>query len=213
MNNVLRKTQKLVRQKMLGEGSGHDWWHIDRVRRNALSIAKSENKADLIIVELAALTHDLDDWKFRKTKEPVNTLAILKKAGLDKDSIKRILDITENISFKLGTNHEVMKSLEGKIVQDADRLDAIGAIGIARLFTFGGSKGREIHNPEKKLVRYKSIKQLKWSTNTSFHHFEEKLLHLKNLINTKTGKQMALSRHKFMLTFLEEFHKEWKGKV
>ncbi len=209
--DIIRKTETLVKDKMLGEGTGHDWWHVDRVRRNAISIAKKEKKGDLFIIQLAALTHDLDDWKFRTTKQPVNSLRILSAAGLDKQIIQRVLEITEKGSFKLGTNKAKIKSIEGKIVQDADRLDAIGAIGIARLFAFGGSKGREIHNPNKKLVRYKSLKGFKWSTNTSLHHFHEKLLFLKNRMNTKTGKRLALKRHKFMLAYLKEFHSEWKS--
>ncbi len=208
---VIRKTEALVKAKMLGEGTGHDWWHVDRVRRNALGIAKKEKQGDLFIIQLAALTHDLDDWKFRTTKQPLNSLKILSAAGLNKQLIQKVLDITEISSFKLGTNKAKMKTIEGKIVQDADRLDAIGAIGIARLFAFGGSKGREIHNPGKKRVKYKSVKQLKWSTNTSLHHFSEKLLFLKDRMNTKTGKRFALKRHKFMQNYLKEFHREWKS--
>jgi len=208
---MLRKAEKLVRAKMSGEGTGHDWWHVDRVRRNALEIAKLEKKGDKTIIELAALTHDLDDWKFRKAKKPVNTIRILSSAGFSKKVIEKVLKITEHMSFKLGTNKVKMTTIEGKIVQDADRLDALGAIGIARLFAFGGMKGREIHNPEKKIVKYKTIKALRWLQNTSLHHFEEKLLFLKNRMNTKTGKKLALRRHKFMKHYLAEFHREWKG--
>src|SRR5690606_31279617 len=111
----------------------------------------------------------------------------------------------------LGTNKVKMKTIEGKITQDADRLDAIGAIGIARLFTFGGSMGREIYNPEKKLVKYKTLNKLDWKINTSLHHFDEKLLHIKKRMNTKSGKQLAARRHQFMLRFLDQFHKEWKN--
>ncbi len=208
---IIKKTEELVKKKMIGEGTGHDWWHVDRVRRNALLIAKKERKGDLFLIELTALTHDLDDWKFRKTNSPVNAIKILTAAGVDKGSIKLILDITEHMSFKLGLVTNKMETFEGMIVQDADRLDAIGAIGIARVFAFGGKFGREIHNPLKKLIRYKSLKDLNWSENTSLHHFEEKLLYLKDQMNTKTGRVLALKRHKFMVQYLQEFHKEWKG--
>ncbi|HEV8601272.1 MAG TPA: HD domain-containing protein [Patescibacteria group bacterium] len=208
---IIKKVEKFVRNKMLGEGTGHDWWHVDRVRRTAVKIAKKEKRGDLFIIQISALTHDLDDWKFQKTGTKVQVGKILKNLGLAEADVKKILYITENISFKLGTNKKKMKTIEGKIVQDADRLDAMGAIGIARLFAFGGRMRREIHNPGKKVKIYKSLKNFRWSTNTSLHHFEEKLLFLKDRMNTKTGRQLAIRRHKFMEEFLKHFHQEWNG--
>lgn len=193
---------------MSGEGTGHDWWHVDRVRKLARRIARTEG-GDLYIINLAALLHDLDDWKFRRQGQSVNVKRLLQKFKVDKDTIKKVLEITENISFKLGTNKHKMMTIEGKVVQDADRLDAIGAIGIARLFAFGGKFGRQIHDPEKKVKLYKSLRNFKWTTNTSLHHFNEKLIHIKDRMNTVTGKRMARRRHSFLEVYLKEFYKDW----
>ncbi len=209
-SKVLKKIKDGVKGEMSGEGTGHDWWHIQRVLRNALAIAKKEKGADNFIVQLAALTHDLDDWKFRKEKR-FDVKKFLTKNGVSKEDINKVLEIVENLSFKMGTNRYKLKTLEGKIVQDADRLDALGAIGIARLFAFGGKVGREIHNPDKKFKEYKSLNNLKWSTNTSLSHFYEKILLLHSKMHTKTGQKIALGRHKYIQNYLKQFYAEWDG--
>lgn len=208
---IIKKLEAFVRKKMLVEDTGHDWWHVDRVRKMAVRIAKSEKKGDLFVIELAALTHDLDDWKF-KGKNSVDVRKLLLGYKIPKDIIDRVLEITENISFKYGTNPYRFKTWDGKIVQDADRLDAIGAIGIARVFAFGGKMGRQIHEPGRKLKKYKSVSKIKWSDNTSVHHFYEKLLLLKDQVHTKTAKGIALRRHKLMEQYLKEFYNEWNGR-
>jgi uncharacterized protein len=195
-------------KSLLGkEGTGHDWWHVERVVRNAKHIAKKEG-GDLFVIELAALLHDIADWKFHGGDTligPRKTREWLGKLKVEEDIISHVTDIVRNISFREGTNKTKMKTLEGRIVQDADRIDAIGAIGIARVFAYGGYRGREIYNPNIKPRRsYKSLK-----SNTTVNHFYEKLLLLKDRMNTKTGKKMAEERHKFIEQFLKQFYKEW----
>ncbi len=211
---IIEKTKKYVRQKLEGEGSGHDWWHTWRVWQTAKRLAKEE-KADMFVVELAALLHDLEDWKFRKieTGELYLTKKWLKKMKIRSKSVKHMIGIINNISFKgSGVKREV-KSLGGMIVQDADRLDAIGAIGIGRTFAFDGAKGREMYNPGIKPQAHTSFEQYKASQSPTINHFYEKLLLLKGLMNTATGKTVAEERHRFMEEFLDRFFKEWEGKL
>lgn len=212
---IIRKTRDHIKQLHEKEGTGHDWFHIERVVRNAKKIAKQEG-GDLFVIELAALLHDIADWKFhggdflagsRKTK------AWLKELKVKEDIISQVTDIVRDVSFRGGTNKAKMKTLEGKIVQDADRLDAMGAIGVARTFAYGGYRGREIYNPKTKPRSYKYYANLKkgMKSGTTINHFYEKLLLLKNKMNTKTGRKMAEERHKFMEQFLKQFYKEWNG--
>jgi uncharacterized protein len=210
--DFIQSTEQFIRELLEGEGSGHDWWHIHRVRNNALNIAKAY-QADLFIIEMAALLHDIADHKLhggdedigpRKAQEWMNSLKI-------DDSIQEhILLIMQEVSFSKG---KIPSSLEGKIVQDADRLDAIGAIGIARTFAFGGFKKREIYNPEIPPVKYKSLEEYKKNTNPTLNHFYEKLLLLKDMMNTEEAKRIALKRHEYMEEFLEQFYGEWKGNL
>lgn len=213
---VLEETREYVRAKMEGEGSGHDWWHIVRVVENAKTIAAKEG-GDLFIVELAALLHDIADWKFNSGDSTVGARVSrewLSKLSVDEEIIEQVAYIVEHISFKGGTNKHKMKTLEGKIVQDADRLDALGAIGIARVFAFGGAHGRQIYVPGMKPRQYDSVEAVQKALhdNHGINHFYEKLLQLKDKMNTKTGKQMAENRHKFMENYLEQFYAEWEGK-
>lgn len=214
MNNFISQTAKFVRSKLEGEGSGHDWWHIDRVWKNSRLIASSE-KVDLERVELVALLHDISDWKFNDGDDEVGPKIageFLKSIGLDKDKIEKIKKDILGISFK-GANEERKEiSVECQVVQDADRLDAIGAIGIARCFAYGGHKDREIYNPEIKYNPNQTSEEYKKNTSPSINHFYEKLLLLKGLMNTKTGKKLAEQRHKFMEDYLEQFYKEAEGK-
>jgi len=210
--SFIQSTEKFIRDLLEGEGSGHDWWHIDRVRNNALNIAKSY-QVDMFIIEMAALLHDIADHKLyngdeeigpRKASEWMNNLQI------PKGDQELILQIMQEVSFSKG---KTPSTLEGKIVQDADRLDAIGAIGIARTFAFGGFKKREIYNPEIPPVKYQSLEDYKKNTNPTLNHFYEKLLLLKDMMNTEKAKKIAEKRHVFMETYLEQFYNEWEGKL
>jgi len=210
---IINQTAAHVRKKFEGEGSGHDWWHIQRVWNTAVTIAKQE-QADLFIVELAALLHDIADHKFHDGDEeagPKTAREWLSSFEIEKDSIDHICRIIRNVSFKGAEVDTPMQSIEGKIVQDADRLDAIGAIGIARAFAFGGFKSRELYNPEIKPEIHNSFEAYKNSDGPTLNHFYEKLFLLKDRMNTKTAKQIAGERHKFMEMFVKQFLEEWKG--
>lgn len=212
---IIKNTEKFVKDKMSGEGSGHDWWHVYRVWRNAVHIGKKE-KADMFIVELGALLHDIADFKFHNGDDTAGarvSRAWLEKQGVDEETIKHVCDIVKGVSFKGAKVKSELKTKEGMVVQDADRLDALGAIGIARTFAYGGSKGREIYNPEIKVVKHESFEEYKNSNSTSINHFSEKLLLLKDLMNTKAGEKMAEERHKFLKQYLDRFLKEWNGKL
>jgi uncharacterized protein len=209
---IINKTKEFVKKELDGETTGHDWWHAWRVWNMARKIAKQEG-GDLFVIEMAALLHDIDDWKFSKNNNYCKTEFFLKKIKIDKDNFFAIMQIIKNISFKGGGVKPVPMSFEGKIVQDADKLDAIGAIGIARVFAYSGSVKRQIHNPKIKPKNYKSFKAYKNSESTSINHFYEKLLLLKNRMNMKTAKKIALKRHKFIEVYLKEFFNEWKGGI
>lgn len=209
MNELIKATREFVYNQSIGETTGHDWWHIVRVTNIALEIGKTEN-ADLQLIELAALLHDIDDWKFNNSDER-KAFCWLKKHKLSDKTIEMVLEIIENLSFKGANVQTPMKTLEGKIVQDADRLDAIGAIGIARTFAYGGSRQREMYNPEEEPKLHSSFDSYKKSQSHTINHFYEKLLLLKDRMNTKTGKKMAENRHAVMEEFLSRFFEEWKG--
>jgi uncharacterized protein len=212
-NKILKKVKEYVKKELGSEPTGHDFWHAFRVWKMAKKIAEKED-GDLFLIELAAWLHDISDWKFsgdiragsKKAKE------LLEKLGVDQKTIKKVCYIIENISFKGAGVKDKMEILEGKIVQDADRLDVIGAIGIARTFAYGGFKGREIYNPKIKPKLHKSFKEYKSSKGTSINHFYEKLLLLKDRLHTKTAKRIAQKRHKFLEEFLAQFFKEWELK-
>ena len=210
---VIEKTKEFVRGKLEGEGSGHDWWHIVRVYNTAKTIGEKEN-ANLFVVELAALMHDIADWKFHKDNENLGaeiTKQWLEALEVEEAVISQVTQIVKTISFKGGTVDSSQSSIEGKVVQDADRLDAIGAMGIARTFAYGGFKNREMYNPEKKPANYSSFEEYKNAEDTTINHFYEKLLLLKDLMNTEMGKSLAEERHSYMENFLDEFYSEWEG--
>lgn len=210
---IVEQTKGYVRQELEGESSGHDWWHIHRVYNNALTIAQTE-RADEPIVSLAALLHDIADYKLHDGDcdiGPKVARAWLERQGMDEPRITHVCKIIKDMSFKGAETASTMNTIEGKIVQDADRLDAIGAIGIARAFAVGGYMGREIYNPDVKPTMHKSFDEYKASKSSTINHFHEKLLLLKDLMNTETAKKMADERHVFMIKFLEQFHKEWSG--
>lgn len=210
---IIQQTAEYIRSRLTGEGSGHDWWHVFRVWKNAVHIAKNET-ADLFTVELAALLHDIADWKFHDGNDDIGPQLArewLEKLSVEEDVISHVCQIISDISFKGSGVQSKMKTIEGMIVQDADRLDAIGAIGIARTFAYGGAKGREIYNPEIKPEIHHSFEEYKKSKGPTINHFHEKLLLLKDLMNTETARNMAKHRHRFMESFLEEFMYEWEG--
>ena len=209
---TIKKTEDYVKKTLEGESSGHDWWHAYRVWKMTVKIAKEEKNSDLFVVQLAALLHDIGDWKFNKGRDVGQKLARewLEKLNVEEETISHVCEIIKDISFKGAGVKIKMKTKEGMIVQDADRLDAIGAIGIARCFAYSGWKGSEIYNPKLKPKLHKTFEDYKNAKSTSINHFYEKLLLLKDLMNTKTAKKIAEKRHRFMKQYLNEFFEEWK---
>lgn len=209
-NLMIEKTKDFVKEKLYGEGSGHDWFHIERVYNLSKFIAEKEN-ADIFIVEMTSLLHDIDDWKFSNDTDTNTTTTenFLASISVPKNDINKIISIIKTMSFKGGVVDSTQNSIEGKVVQDSDRLDAIGAIGIARTFAYGGSKGRQIYDPSISPIEFTSLEQVKNEENHTINHFYEKLLKLKDLMNTETAKELAEKRHNFMENFLEEFYSEW----
>jgi uncharacterized protein len=211
-NDIIQQTAEYVKQEFQNDSSGHDWWHIYRVWKNAVNICEHE-KADVFIVQLAALLHDLDDWKFNESEDetPQRAKAWMEKLGLDEQTIGKVCEIVMHISFKGATVENQMNSPEGFIVQDADRLDAIGAIGIGRAFAYGGYKNRMMYDPDSPPQMHVSFEQYKNSKSATINHFYEKLLLLKDKMNTVTAKRIAEQRHEVMLRFLDQFMNEWEG--
>jgi uncharacterized protein len=213
--HYIEQTVYFVKQQLQNAEGGHDWWHIERVWRLAKTIAKQE-KVNLQVVELAALLHDIADSKFNNGDEnigPETAAAFLKQLGVDEVTASHVINIIKNISYKGGKTQGTFSSKELDVVQDADRLDAIGAIGIARTFNYGGFKNREIYNPTIPPNLDMTKEEYKNSVAPSINHFYEKLLLLKDLMNTETGKAIAKQRHNFMQNYLEQFYKEWNGEV
>lgn len=211
---IISETENYVREALEGEGSGHDWWHIYRVRNTALKLGSDEN-ADMFVVELAALLHDIADHKFHDGDEeigPATARNWLQQLEVEEYIIRHVCDIIRDVSYKGAGVDTPMKSIEGKVVQDADRLDALGAIGIARAFAYGGYKERELYNPDIKLEKHDSFEAYKKSTGPTLNHFYEKLFLLKDRMNTHAGKLLAEERHQFMKNFVERFLAEWEGK-
>jgi uncharacterized protein len=211
---ILKQTEEHIKSKFTGEGSGHDWWHIYRVRKIAVHIGTQEN-ADLFVVQLAALLHDISDWKFNDgdfDAGPGLAREWLEKLQVNEDIISHVSEIIKGVSFKGAGVITEMGTIEGMIVQDADRLDAIGAIGIARTFAYGGHKSREIYNPGIRPEYHGSFEEYKNGTGPTINHFYEKLLLLKDLMNTETARKIAIERHWYMEQFLEKFFREWDGK-
>ena len=212
--DIIDKTIAFVKNTLADAEGGHDWFHIERVYKNSLLIAKHE-VVDGFVVSLGALLHDIADSKFHNGDETIGpkiAREFLFKLNVDSTVIEHVIKIIENISFN--------KSLEGnlsftskalEVVQDADRLDAIGAIGIARCFNYGGFKNRTLYNPAIKPDLNMTKEEYKASTAPTINHFYEKLLLLKDKMNTKTGKEIANERHNYMLRFLDQFYSEWKG--
>ena len=215
MNNpdLISTTIAFVKQQLIGAEGGHDWFHIERVYKNSLLIAQSET-CDETVVKLGALLHDIADSKFHNGDETIGpkvARTFLESQNVDENIIVHVLNIIENISFKGGNFEKKFHSKELEIVQDADRLDAIGAIGIARTFNYGGFKNRPLYNPNIAPNLHMSKEEYKANEAPTINHFYEKLLLLKDKMNTETGKQIALERHHFMEIFLSQFYAEWDG--
>lgn len=214
--DIINKTMAFVKETLVDAEGGHDWFHIERVYKNSLLIAKKE-PVDSFVVSLGALLHDIADSKFNNGDETIGpkiAREFLFKLNADSAVIEHVIKIIEHISFKsslASDNTKKFKSPELDVVQDADRLDAIGAIGIARCFNYGGFKNRTLYNPEIKPQLNMTKEEYKASTAPTINHFYEKLLLLKDKMNTKTGKHIASERHAYMLGFLNQFYSEWQG--
>ncbi|GAA4110898.1 HD domain-containing protein [Aquimarina addita] len=212
-NQIIENTIVFVKDTLQGAEGGHDWFHTHRVLNNAQLIAQGEN-VNHLIVSLGALLHDIADSKFHNGDEtigPTVATKFLETLNVQEIVIDHVIKIIENISFKGGNQAQKFKSLELDVVQDADRLDAIGAIGIARCFNYGGFKNRALYNPEIKPNLTMTKEEYKSSTAPTINHFYEKLLLLKDRMNTSTGKKIAEERHQYMERFLEQFYQEWEG--
>ena len=212
---IIAHTITFVKKELENAEGGHDWFHIERVYKNAILISKTE-KVDSFIVSLGALLHDIADSKFYNGDEaigPKKASDFLNYKKVPKDVIAHVIKIIENISFKGGNKKQQFFSNELAVVQDADRLDALGAIGIARCFNYGGYKNRKLYDPEIKPNLNMSPEVYKASDSPTINHFYEKLLLLKDKMNTKTGKKIAQKRHEYMKGFLEQFYGEWEGEL
>ncbi len=210
---IIQNTAEFVKAELQHAEGGHDWWHIERVWKNARTIAQSE-PVNHFVVELGALLHDIADYKFNKGNEALGAQKarqFLENLHVDESVTGHIEKLINNISFKGGNFTPDFSSPELDVVQDADRLDAIGAIGIARAFNYGGYLGRELYNPSIKPVMDLTKEEYKTSSAPTINHFYEKLLLLKDRMNTKTGRRMAEQRHLFMTGYLEQFFQEWEG--
>ena len=217
MNNsiLLENTIAFVKKELANAEGGHDWFHIERVYKNSLLISKTEG-VDNLVISLGALLHDIADSKFHhgdETVGPKKAQDFLSSENVAEEVIVHVIKIIENISFKGGNKKQDFHSKELEVVQDADRLDAIGAMGIARCFNYGGFKNRKLYDPEIKPNLNMSPEAYKASTAPTINHFYEKLLLLKDKMNTQTGKQIAQRRHDYMEDFLTQFYGEWEGKL
>ena len=211
---IISNTIAFVKEELQNAEGGHDWFHIERVYKNAMLISETE-KVDKTVVVLGALLHDIADSKFHGGDEsvgPKKARQFLNSQNISEETIEHIIKIIENVSFKGGNKHQEFHSKELDVVQDADRLDALGAIGIARTFNYGGFKNRKLYDPEIKPNLNMTASEYKASDAPTINHFYEKLLLLKQLMNTKTGRKIAEERHQFMETFLQQFYAEWEGK-
>ena len=209
----INKTIAFVKDQLIDAEGGHDWFHIERVYKNALLISKDE-EVNVFTVQLGALLHDIADSKFHNGDETVGpkiAREFLFNINVDSNVIEHVINIIENISFKGGNEVQNFKSLELDVIQDADRLDAIGAIGIARTFNYGGFKNRKMFDPSIKPNLKMTKEEYKASNDPTINHFYEKLLLLKDKMNTKTGRRIAEKRHQFMELYLEQFYGEWDG--
>jgi uncharacterized protein len=212
--NIIKITEEFVKKRLLGEGTGHDWWHTVRVSSTAKHIQLVEG-GDEVVIDLACLLHDVGDRKVidKENDDYVITENFLKQHNVSDDIITKVMFIIKNMSFSKHLKNKIVGApIEFQIVQDADRLDAIGAVGIARMFTYGGSKKRPIFDPDLPARDSKTTAEYKQPNASSFHHFDEKLLHIKALLNTDTAMSIAEGRDEYMRQFIGQFLDEWNGK-
>ena len=212
-HTLLERTESFVKSRLAGEGTGHDWWHVVRVINIARKIHSAEG-GDWLVIELALLLHDVGDRKVINKDDDDYSVAedFLASQDVSAETINKVMSIIKTMSYS--KSFDVLKkdnSSEFKIVQDADRLDAIGAIGIGRAFVYGGSRSRLLYDPDYKTQEFTSSEDYKKSESSTIHHFYEKLLHIKERLNTKTAKEIAIQRDEFMQLFLQEFLDEWNG--
>lgn len=217
-NQIIQHTMNFVKKSLEGAEGGHDWFHIERVYQNAKLIAKGET-VDLFVVELGALLHDIADAKFHdgdETVGPRKAAQFLRSLQVPESIVRHIENIILHVSFKNSLDRDTEDTFESeelKVIQDADRLDAIGAIGVARAFNYGGFKNRALYDPDIKPLIDQDKETYKKSTAPTINHFYEKLFLLKDKMNTNTGKSLAEQRHQFMEQYLQQFFDEWNGKV
>lgn len=212
--DAINQTADFVKSKFSNEASGHDWWHMYRVWQLSKTIARTEKSADACVVELGALLHDIADWKFHGGDEEAGPKAArkwLESIDVEEAIILHVEDIIRTVSFKGAGVASNMKTIEGKIIHDADKLDAMGAIGIARAFAYGGANNRSMYDPESMPASHDSFEAYKKNNGPTVDHFYEKLLLLKGRMYTDAAKKLASRRHEYMEEFLQEFYKEWKG--
>ncbi len=211
---ILKQTALYIQELFQTDSTGHDWWHVYRVWQVAKTIARQEGGADMFIVEMAALLHDLGDYKLSQQGEETAAQAIeqyLAKFSLPAEIVDAIITVVDKVSFSKNVGKDEKISLEAQIVRDADRLDALGAIGIARVFSYGGAKSRIMYDPTQRPQDYITVQERRTSKSSSINHFYEKLLLLSDLMHTKTAKQIAKKRHAYMQQYLDEFYAEWEG--
>lgn len=216
MNALVARVSRSVRRAMEGDGTGHDWWHVWRVWQTADRLAKTEPRADRTVVSLGALLHDLGDWKFHGGDEeaaPREAARLLKRFKAAPVLVVRVQQVCREISYKGAGVADRPTSIESRIVQDADRLDAIGAIGVARAFAYGGAKSRLLYEPGVKPVMHRSFAAYKKSKGHTINHFYEKLLLLKDRLHTRGARRLAKERHAYLAGFLKRFLAEWDGKA
>ncbi|MBT2685855.1 HD domain-containing protein [Bacillus sp. ISL-37] len=214
MRDKIAMAEEFVKNELGKDSSGHDWHHIDRVRKNARLIWSKEQQGDWFIIEMAALLHDIPDDKLNESEEAgwMKLDSFFQSIQLDSEISSRIKGCIGTVSYKGGRVIE-LDSIEAEIVQDADRLDALGAIGIARTFAFGGKKGHPIYEPDLNVRGKMTLEEYRNGDSSSVNHFYEKLLKLKDKMNTEQARQLAKERHQFMETFLDQFYSEWNGKA
>lgn len=212
-DRVTANAEAFVKEKLSQESTGHDWWHVERIRATARRIHKAEG-GSWFIIDMALLLHDVGDYKVIGKKEDDYTIAqtFLESQGVPADIISRIMYIIKNMSFSKSLGKRTANPpIEFAIVQDADRLDAIGAIGIARTFAYGGSKGNLLYDPTRQAQTYATTEEYRSTTGSTYHHFEEKLLKIKDMLNTSTARAIAARRDRFMREYLAQFLGEWNG--
>jgi len=211
---LIDKTAEYVKKKMLYESTGHDWWHVLRVQSMAVMLAQAYPQANQAHIEFAALLHDLGDYKVTGSSEAEEGVlrSAMDELGFESALKEDILSIIDKVSYSKNVGLTQVLSMEAQITQDADRLDSLGAIGIARVFATSAKAGRSLYDPTQGTKEYASVGERRASTSSAIHHFDEKLLLLKDLLNTPEAKKIGEKRHQYMLDYLQEFHKEWTGK-